>query len=52
MKTLFLLLKLLTEWDAIRDALYSCYVLGAVGVAVLFFLMAYQLLRRSDRYGT
>ncbi len=54
MKTLFLLLELLTDSDAIRNVLHSCFTAGAVSVVVLFLLGVYQVLRRScaPRYST
>jgi putative effector of murein hydrolase LrgA (UPF0299 family) len=47
MKTLFLLLELLTDSDAIRNVLHSCFTAGVFSVAVLFLLITYQVLRRS-----
>jgi|HubBroStandDraft_2_1064218.scaffolds.fasta_scaffold01257_5 cytochrome bd-type quinol oxidase subunit 1 len=47
MKTLFLLLDLLTDSDAIRNIVHSCLTAAVVSVAVLLLLGAYQLLRRS-----
>ncbi|HMD10584.1 MAG TPA: hypothetical protein VKH63_23845 [Candidatus Acidoferrum sp.] len=47
MKALFLLLELLTDGDAIRNALHSCFTAGVVSVVVLFLLLTYQVLRRS-----
>lgn len=49
MKALFLLLELLTDSDAVRNVLDSCF---AAGVVVLFLLAAYQVLRRSCRRRT
>jgi hypothetical protein len=47
MKTLFLLLELLTDRDAIRNILHSCFTAALVSVAVLFLLGSYQVLRHS-----
>lgn len=47
MKTLFLLLELLTESDVVRNVLQSCFTAAVVCVAVLFLLVIYQVLRRS-----
>jgi hypothetical protein len=47
MKVLFLLLDLLTDSDAIRSGINSCFTAAVVNVAVLFLLGAYQALRRS-----
>jgi len=47
MKTLFLLLELLTDSDAIRNVLHSCFTAAVFSVAVLFLLVTYQVLRRS-----
>lgn len=47
MKTLFLLLELLTDRDAIRNILHSCFTAALVSVAVLFLLGTYQVLRHS-----
>jgi putative effector of murein hydrolase LrgA (UPF0299 family) len=47
MKTLFLLLELLTDGEAIRNVLHFCLTAGIFSVAVLFLLVAYQVLRRS-----
>ena len=47
MKTLFLLLELLTDRDAIRNILHSCFTAALVSVAVLFLLVTYQVLRHS-----
>jgi hypothetical protein len=46
MKALFLLLDLLTDSDAIRNVVHSCFTAAVVCVAVLFLLGAYQVLRR------
>jgi hypothetical protein len=46
-KTLFLLLELLTDGDAIRNILHSCFTAALVSVAVLFLLGANQVLRHS-----
>jgi hypothetical protein len=47
MKTLFLLLELLTDREAIRNILDSCFAAAVVTVAVLFLLGTYQVLRHS-----
>jgi hypothetical protein len=47
MKALFLLLHLLTDSDAIRNVVHSCFTAAVVSVAVLFLLGAYQVLRRT-----
>jgi hypothetical protein len=47
MKTLFLLLELLTDRDAIRMVLHSCFTSAVVSVVVLIFVGSYQLIRRS-----
>jgi hypothetical protein len=47
MKTLFLLLELLTDSDVIRNVLHSCFTAGIFSVAVLFLIITYQVLRRS-----
>jgi cell shape-determining protein MreD len=47
MKTLFLLLGLLTDSDAIRIVLHSCFTSAVVSVVVLIFAGSYQLIRRS-----
>jgi len=47
MKTLFLLFSLLTDRDAIRNALHACFTAAVVSVAVFFFLGCYQAIRRS-----
>jgi putative effector of murein hydrolase LrgA (UPF0299 family) len=47
MKTLFLLLEFLTDGDAVRNVLNSCFTTGVVSVVVLFLLLTYQVLRRS-----
>jgi len=52
MKALFLLLELLTDSDAVRNVLDSCFAAGVAGVVVLFLLAAYQVLRRSCRRRT
>jgi hypothetical protein len=49
MKALFLLLELLTDGDAIRSVLHSCFTVGVVSVVVLFLLGVYQAFRRSCR---
>ncbi len=46
MKTLFLLLELLTDSDVIRNVLHSCFTAGVFSVAVLFLIITYQVLRR------
>ena len=54
MKALFLILDLLMDSEAIRSALHSCFAAAVVCVAVLCFVGAYQVLRRSclARVGT
>jgi hypothetical protein len=47
MKTLFLLLELLTDRDAIRNILHACFTAALVSLAALFLLAAYQVLRHS-----
>ena len=47
MKTVFLVLDLLTNSDAIRAVLQSCFTAGVVCAGVLFLLGIYQMLRRS-----
>jgi hypothetical protein len=47
MKALFLLLDLLTDSDAVRNVIHSCFTAAVVCVAVLFLLGAYQVLRRT-----
>jgi hypothetical protein len=47
MKTLFLLLELLTDRDAIRMVLHSCLTSAVVSVVVLIFAGSYQVIRRS-----
>jgi hypothetical protein len=47
MKTLFLLLGLLTDSDAIRIVLHSCFTSAVVSVVVLIFVGSYQVIRRS-----
>jgi hypothetical protein len=47
MRTFFFLLNLLTDRDAIRSALHSCFTAALVSVAVLFLLGTYQVIRRS-----
>jgi putative effector of murein hydrolase LrgA (UPF0299 family) len=47
MKTLFLLFELLTDSDVIRSVLHSCFTAGIFGVAVLFLVAAYQVLRHT-----
>jgi putative effector of murein hydrolase LrgA (UPF0299 family) len=49
MKTLFLLLELLTDGDAIHNILHSCLSAALLSVAVLFLLGTYQVLRHSRR---
>ena len=46
MKALFLLLELLTDGDAIRTVLQSCFTAAVVSVVVLFLLGVYQVFRR------
>jgi hypothetical protein len=47
MKTLFLILDLLMDSEAIRSVLHSCFTAAVVCVGVLFLLGAYQVLRRA-----
>ena len=47
MKTLFLLLELLMDSDAIRVVLQSCCTSAVVSVVVLIFVGSYQVIRRS-----
>jgi hypothetical protein len=47
MKTLFSLLGLLTDSDAIRIVLHSCFTSAVVSVFVLTFVGGYQVIRRS-----
>jgi hypothetical protein len=47
MKTLFLLLGLLTDSDAIRIALHSCVTSAVVSVFVVIFVGSYQVIRHS-----
>jgi hypothetical protein len=47
MKTLFFLLELLTDRDAIGNILHACFTAALVSVAVLFLLGTYQVLRHS-----
>ncbi len=47
MRTLFLLLELLTDRDAIRNVLHSCFTAAVASVVVFFFLGCYQAIRRS-----
>jgi hypothetical protein len=47
MKTLFLLVELLTDRDAMGNILHSCFTAALVSVAVLFLLGTYQVLRHS-----
>jgi hypothetical protein len=47
MKTLFLLLELLTDGDALRNILHSCFTAALVSVAALLLLGTYQVLRLS-----
>lgn len=53
MKALFSLLELLTDGEAVRSVLNSCFTAGVASVVVLFLLGVYQALRRScvRRYG-
>lgn len=46
MKALFLLLDLLTDSDAIRNVVHSCFTAAVVSVAVFFLLGTCQALRR------
>ena len=48
MKTLFLLLSLLTEPNEIRSVIQSCFTSGVVSVGVFFVLGCYQAIRRSS----
>jgi cytochrome bd-type quinol oxidase subunit 1 len=47
MKTLFLILNLLTDSQAIRSVVHSCFTVALVSAAVLFLVGAYQVLRHS-----
>jgi hypothetical protein len=47
MKALFLLLELLTDGEAIRSVLQSCFTAGVASVVVLFLWGVYQVVRRS-----
>jgi hypothetical protein len=47
MKTLFLLLGLLTDSDAIRIVLHACFTSAVVTVFVLIFVGSYQVIRRA-----
>jgi putative effector of murein hydrolase LrgA (UPF0299 family) len=47
MKTIFLLLELLTDGDAIRNVLHACFTAGVISVVVLFLLGVYQVVRRA-----
>jgi hypothetical protein len=47
MKTLFLILNLLTDTEAIRNVLHSCFTAALASVAVFFLLGTYLVLRRS-----
>jgi hypothetical protein len=47
MKTLFLLLELLTDSDAIRMVLHSSFTAAVVSVVVLIFVGSFQVIRRS-----
>jgi hypothetical protein len=47
MKTLFLLLELLTDSDIIHNVLHYCFTAAVFSVAVLTLLVTYQTLRRS-----
>jgi hypothetical protein len=51
MKALFLLLELLTDSDAIRSALQSCFTAGVASVVVLFLWGVCQVIRRSRKRG-
>jgi hypothetical protein len=51
MKALFLLLELLTDSDAIRSVLQSCFTAGAASVVVLFLWGVYQVVWRSSKRG-
>jgi len=48
MKTLFLLLSLLTEPNEIRSVIQSCFTSAVVSVGVFFVLGCYQAIRRSS----
>jgi|HubBroStandDraft_6_1064221.scaffolds.fasta_scaffold29034_4 hypothetical protein len=52
MKALFLILNLLTDVDAIRNVVHSCFTVALVSVAVLFLVGAYQVLRHSGLRGS
>ena len=45
MKAIFLILDLLTDSEAIRSVLHSCFTAAVVCVGVLFLLGIYQVLR-------
>jgi hypothetical protein len=47
MKTLFLFLELLTDGDALRNILHSCFTAALVCVGTLLLLGTYQVLRPS-----
>jgi hypothetical protein len=47
MRTLFLILELLTDGDAIRSAVHACFTAAVTCVGILSLLGAYQVLRRS-----
>jgi cytochrome bd-type quinol oxidase subunit 1 len=47
MKTLFLILDLLTDSEAIRSVVHACFTAAVTCVGVLSLLGAYQVLRRS-----
>jgi hypothetical protein len=51
MKALFLLLELLTDSDAIRTVLQSCFTAGVASAVVLFLWGVYQVVRRSCKSG-
>jgi hypothetical protein len=47
MRTLFLILELLTDGDAVRSAVHACFTVAVTCVGILSLLGAYQVLRRS-----
>jgi hypothetical protein len=48
MKAIFLILNLLTDTEAIRNILHSCFTAALVSVGVFFLAGVYQVLRRSS----
>jgi flagellar biosynthesis regulator FlaF len=48
MKTIFLILNLLTDTEAIRNVLHSCFTAALVSVGVFVLAGTYQVLRRSS----